>query len=646
MRYFEVAPVKIFRSDSDVLTYSSGLELAVGHIVQVPVGKNNYTGIVIKETKKPTFKTKPISKLLFDTPLPSQLTKLARWMSGYYHTPLANTIQTLLPSGAHKKRRTEKKSIHITKRKRTNIVFNNDQQQVFDTLCSARQGTFLLQGVTGSGKTELYIRLTKQILSLGRSAIILVPEISLTSQIVAEFSNEFTDILLTHSAMTESERHLVWLEALNSEHPRIVIGPRSALFTPLKDVGLIVVDESHEPGYKQEQSPKYSAIRAATVLGKLHNALVILGSATPDMIDRFLAEASKSPVLRLPKVARPGSQLPTVSIIDMKDRSKFTKHRFLSTKLLDQISNNLKQAKQTLIFHNRRGSANSSLCKNCGWTAQCPRCYIPLTLHSNRNELLCHICGYHGNIPHFCPECKEADIVFRGIGTQLIEAELKKIYPNARIARFDADNKNDETVNSRYDDLYHGNIDIAIGTQVIAKGLDLPRLRTVGIIQADTGLALPDYNSTERVFQLIAQATGRVGRNKHKTQVIIQTYQPQHPSVQFGAYQDYESFYNNELTKRQNGHFPPFTHLLKLTCVYKTESAAIKNSQIVAKQLRKILPDQVQIFGPTPAFYERVRNTFRWQVVIKSPKREYLMQALDCIPAMHWQSELDPASLL
>jgi primosomal protein N' (replication factor Y) len=249
-------------------------------------------------------------------------------------------------------------------------------------------------------------------------------------------------------------------------------------------------------------------------------------------------------------------------------------------------------------------------------------------------------------VPTSCPQCHGTDVIHKGVGTKLIEAELKKLFSKANIARFDADNKDDETINSRYADLYNGKIDIIIGTQVIAKGLDLPHLRTVGVIQADSGLALPDFGANERVFQLLSQVIGRVGRNEHQTNVIIQSYQPNHPSVINGIKQDYETFYTQTIKDRKKNLFPPFTHLLKLTCIYKTESATIKNTQRVAKELRNKIHPSVQILGPTPAFYERQYNNYRWQLVLKSPKRQYLADVIKFLPASHWQSELDPTSLL
>lgn len=646
MHYYEVAPTKIIRSGTNTLTYCSSLELSIGQIVDIEVGKKYLIGVVVQETAKPAYETKPIKSIIGQKPLPIELVKLAGWMASYYSSPLALVYQTMLPRGIKIKRKARKITPNYTKRNRTKKLFNADQSAAIEAISQLGVGTYLLQGVTGSGKTEVYIELAKSTILAGKSVIILVPEIALTSQLVAEFSNHFENILVTHSGLTESERHTMWLEAINSNAPRVVIGPRSAIFTPLTGIGLIVLDEAHEPSYKQEQSPKYSALRVATMLGRYHDARVVFGSATPNITDRYVAERMSRPILRLLHPARNNSLPPITSLVDMKNRDNFKSHRFLSNQLIEQIDSTIKSGKQVLIFHNRRGSASSTLCKECGWTSECPHCFLPMTLHVDKNKLICHICGHQENVPTSCPVCGSAEIVFRGFGTKLIESELKKLFPSANIARFDADNKKDEALNNRYKDLYSGAIDIAIGTQVVAKGLDLPNLRTVGVIQADTGLAIPDFNADERAFQLLAQVIGRVGRNEHQTNVIVQTYQPNHPSIAYGLSQDYESFYKDSLNKRRQGLFPPFTHLLKLTCTYKTEAAAIRNAKLLQKNLLQNINKSVRMVGPVPAFYERQNGTYRWQIVLKSPKREYLIAAMQSVPQNNWQTELDPTSLL
>lgn len=645
MHYYEVAPNKVIRAGSDSFTYSFNKRLAVGQIVQIEIGKTSSVGVIVRKVPKPPYPTKNITTVIETKALPKQLIDLASWMSEYYKTPLALVLQTMLPRGLTVKRRAQDAREHF-KRRRTKIVFNKEQRQVLDQITDYDDGTFLLHGVTGSGKTEIYIELAKQALMNGRSAIILVPEIALTSQLIAELSNHFDDLLVTHSRMSDSSRHLIWQDSLNSQTPRVAIGPRSALFLPLSDVGLIVVDEAHEPSYKQEQSPKYSALRVATMLGRYHGARVLFGTATPAITDMYLAEESNRPILRLTKPAIENTKPPLIETIDSTDKARFASHRFISDKLLNAIDETLENGNQVLIFHNRRGSTSTSICSKCGWLASCPNCHLPLSLHSDQHSLTCHICGYSTNVPTVCPNCSSTDIIHKGIGTKLIETELTKLFPKANIARFDADNSKDDSIEKRYDELYKGEIDIAIGTQIVAKGLDLPHLRTVGIIQADTGLAIPDFNSDERTFQLLYQVIGRVGRNDNQTKVIVQTYQPNHTIVNLGVNRDYESFYRQALLSRKRSNFPPYSYLLKLTCSYKTETAAIRNSKELAKILRENYGEKIQILGPTPAFYERKNGNYRWQLILKSPKREYLVDSLQYLQPKYWQFDLDPSSLL
>jgi len=645
MHYYEVAPTQIIRAGSGVFTYAAKEPLSVGQLVTVEVGRKVLVGLVVKEVPQPSYDTKTVTSLIEEPPLPEALVQLALWISGYYATHLASVLQTILPRGIQKKRRPLSQPSREKLRDRTKNVLNDTQRNAVRVVSEMSPGSALLHGITGSGKTEVYIELAKQALAAGKSAIILVPEIALTSQVVDEFSQHFEDIILVHSRQTEAQRHKAWQEALTSTKPRLIIGPRSALFTPLASIGLIVIDEAHEPSFKQEQSPRYSALRAASILAKHHGAKVVLGSATPSIADYYIFEQSERPVITMNSRARHDTTPPTITLVDMTKRTHFKRHRFLSDELLSQLEQTFGSGNQALIFHNRRGSASTTLCENCGWSAICPRCFVPFTLHADRHQLQCHICGTSEKVPTSCPECGSADIIHKGIGTKLIESELRKIFPGKVIARFDGDNETGESVEERYKELYDGTIDLIIGTQVIAKGLDLPKLRAVGVIQADAGLSLPDYASSERTFQLLAQVVGRVGRSHHATDVIVQSYQPTHPAVVNGLAQNYHGFYQTALLERKKGGFPPFSYLLKLTCVYKTESAAVRNAQKLAAELRQRMPD-VQILGPTPAFYERQHDTYRWQLVVKSSKRARLTDALAYVPAAQWQFELDPTNLL
>lgn len=643
--YYLVAPSVMVRADEAAFTYHAATPLATGTLVRVQVGKRLVNGVVLANVKqKPSFATKPIETIITDHPLPKPLIELAHWLADYYATHLANVLQTVLPAGLHKQRRGALKTSNHPIRSRAKIVLNKEQQTALMALQRVKTGAVLLHGVTGSGKTQVYIEAAKHQARQGHSSIILVPEIALTPQLVAEFANHFQNLIVTHSAMTEAHRHQVWLSALNqSDTPLVVIGPRSALFMPLANLGLIVVDECHEPSYKQEQAPRYSALRAASMLAHFHGAKLILGSATPSVADYYLAQSTKSPILKLNRPAVHTSPV-EADVIDLKRRDLFRRHRFFSDALLGRIEQAMHDGQQTLLFHNRRGTAPTTICEHCGWLAECPTCFLPLTLHADQHILQCHLCGYAQPVPPSCPACGEPTIVFKGIGTKLIEAEITKLFPKATIARFDADTKANEAVHHRYQELYDGDIDILIGTQMLAKGLDLPKLSVVGVVQADSGLILPDYQAEERVFQLLYQVMGRVGRGNLPGHVVIQSYQPDHPVIKAAVAREYLPFYQSELTKRQAGHFPPFRYLLKLTCSYKTEAGAINASKKMAKGLRQAHPE-LEVLGPTPAFYERLGGTYRWQLVVKSRQRSELVKIAASTPA-GWQADLDPISLL
>lgn len=646
MHYYEVAPTKIIRATSGVFTYSSNLSLAIGQIVTVPVGKQLLTGVVMHEVAQPAYETRAIANVLDLPPLPRALIHTVEWMSHYYTTHLAIALQPVLPRGLTKKRRDRQSDSRIPKRERTHFLLNKQQSAAVEALRNTTSGTTILHGITGSGKTAVYIEYAKLIIESGRSVIVLVPEIALTSQLVSEFEAHFPDVLLTHSRQTEAQRHLAWLDALNSGKPRIIIGPRSALFLPLESVGAIIIDEAHEPSFKQDQSPRYSSLRVASVLAKAHNGVVIQGSATPLISEYYLAQETGRTIIQLTERARADAVDPDVSVVDMTNKSSFTRHRFISNELIAALGTQLERGSQSLIFHNRRGSASTTLCDNCGWSASCPRCFVPLTLHADAHVLRCHICNFAERVLTSCPVCASTEIIHKGIGTKLVESELRKLFPAARIVRFDGDTADQDTLENRYQELYDGDIDIIIGTQVVAKGLDLPHLRLVGVIQADAGLMLPDYMASERTFQLLAQVVGRVGRSRHSASVIIQSYQPGASAVRFGIAQDFDSFYHEAIAERRRAKFPPFTYLLKLTCIYKTEAAAARNAATLATSLRRAYPD-ITIFGPTPSFYERQHDTYRWQVIVKSTQRPLLEDIVtNHLPPTHWQYDLDPMSLL
>ena len=651
MNYYCVSPYGVVGKDFEVLTYTYAKQLPIGSIVEIPVGKRKFIGVVLASVGKPEFECKEILRTLTDRPIPKSLLSLHRWISRYYTTHPGTVWQTILPTGLNRNRRktTQKASLEQAdfNQKRTNIVFTSDQSKAITKLLKMSSGTAILHGITGSGKTEVYKALAMEAATRKKSSIILVPEISLTAQLVSDFKQNFSHVIVTHSGQTESERHSVWLEAQNANEPIIVIGPRSALFMPLDNIGLIAIDECHEPSYKQEKAPRYNALRAASVLAEKTGSRLILGSATPLIADYYSAERLGRPVIEMKQLARNDAVKPKITVVDMAKRDARSNNRIFSKPLLDAMAKTIESKRQVLLFHNRRGTAPVTLCENCGWSAMCPRCFIPLTLHADKHQLRCHICGHNKTPPTSCPECQSVEILHKGIGTKMIEDEVRRLFPDADVKRFDGDSVKGEGVHDMFDDLRTGKVDVIIGTQTIAKGLDLPNLALVGIPQADAGLMLPDFSSSERVFQLIAQATGRVGRSKDPTEVIIQSFQPNHPAVIYGSQQDYKSFYDMEIENRVRGHFPPFSHLLKLTNSYKTEKAAIQNAKKLADEIHKDCDDSnTKILGPTPSFYERQRNNYHWQIVVRSSNRAELMRIAEKIPLTKWQVELDPVSLL
>lgn len=669
--YYEVIPTTTFKKSplfSDgLLTYSFDQNLAPGTIVSIPLGKKTTLGIIYRKTTAPTdqnFIIKSINKIVHPIPLPNYLLKSLAWLSSYYLNPVAKTANLFLPLGIEKNRR--KKSSASTfipqfsnpiqdiaspiaaTTTHYQIPLNPAQKQALTELHKIKTHTKLLHGITGSGKTNIYLELASQVFSSNQSVILLVPEISLTPQLVGRFQEHFgTQVISLHSKLTEAERHLIWqrIHEADQSTPFVIIGPRSALFSPLKNLGLIIIDEAHEPSFYQDTSPRYHALRLASFMAQTLKIDCLLGTATPRVEDYFLAKKNHAYVALSEKAKSITSQT-KISLIDLKDRALFTRNRYFSDALLQDIENNLKQHKQTLLFHNRRGSAPLTICEHCGYQVLCPNCLLPLTLHSDSYQLICHTCGHHEPVPSTCPVCHHGSLIHKGFGTKLLESELKKLFKNARIARFDADNATADSLTQNFEAVKNGDIDIIIGTQTIAKGLDLPLLNTVGIVQADANLNLPDYAAEERTFQLITQVIGRVGRGHNDiNHVFLQTFQPEHPVILAAKSLDYAKFADYLLKKRQLSHLPPFFYLLRISIVKKTEDLAIKKIMSLHRTLKKF-PD-VYLSAPTPSFHEYTPSGYSWQIIVKAKKRDsltHLIQSLDQYPEIRFA--IDPPSLI
>jgi primosomal protein N' (replication factor Y) len=644
MNYYLIAPAKTFHETDNTLTYSSETPLKIGQIVEIPLGKQKTVGIIVKNTTKPNFDTKNILRVLYEQPLPTHILKALFWLTDYYRCPMSAVVQAILPRGITKNRRTPKVSTQKTASNPDNPL-NAAQKRAIKELNACTANTVLLHGITGSGKTNIYIELAKQTLESGKSFILLVPEIALTSQLVLNFEQHFQDVILLHSEQTEAVRHHLWQSALESNQPRVVIGPRSALFAPVKDLGLIVIDEAHEPAYHQDQNPKYSALRLAAIMSR-----TILGTATPLIADYYICKQHNA-VVELNELAVKSDKTAEIHIVDLKNFPDFTRSRILSNQLIASIQSSLDHHQQSMIFHNRRGTAPLTICDHCGWQALCPNCYLPLILHADKYQMRCHTCGRSFPVPTCCPECGNATIHHKGFGTKLIEEELKKIFPNAKVARFDADTESGQQLNKIYEQVHAGDYDIIVGTQMIAKGFDFPKLSTLGVVQADAGLSLPDYSSEERTYELITQVLGRAKRGHQNSKIFIQSFQPDHPIISYASAGNYADFYKYLLQKRKQSALPPYSFLLKLSLTYKTEKSTIQNirklNTKIVQTAQKLNIKQLVITAPMPAFHERTNSGYTWQIVLKAKSRQDLLSIFDTIdksPYLHF--DFDPISLL
>lgn len=641
MNYVLVCPIGVIGGKHDLLTYHTEDDTSIGQAVKIPFGRRTVRGVIFEKVKKPAFKTKPIESILPEK-VPSELLDLSQWIAEYYAVRLAVVLQTVLPTGLGKKRRVNEEAKESIKNNQSTIQLSDEQKNAIEKIQASSSTTHLLHGVTGSGKTTVYKELAKKTLANGKSVLVLVPEIALTPQLAQEFSQLSSDVTILHSELTEANRHILWQKLNETTTPQIVVGPRSALFSPLKSIGLIVVDECHEPSFIQDSQPKYSALRVARKLADLHQAKLILGSATPLISDYFLAEATKTPIIKLKKAINKIS--PEIEIIDSKDSANFGANRMFSKSLLAAIKQTLNNKKQVMLFHNRRGTARQSICGSCGWVATCTTCHIPMRLHHDLGKLRCHVCNLILPVPTSCPECSSPDITFQGFGSKRIEQEIRKLFVQANIARFDSDNLANEQLHHRYNELKSGEIDIIIGTQGIAKGLDLPHLDTVGVVQADSELFIPDFSSSERSFQLLTQVIGRAGRAGQASRVIIQTLNPEHAAIQFASQQDYAGFYKHEISERRLEHMPPHTFMLQLTTGYSSVASARNASEKLKTELNIKFP-KAFVRGPSPAFHEHRGSKFYQQLVVTSSKRSDLQQIAKDLP-QRWQFTLDPLNLL
>ncbi len=532
---------------------------------------------------------------------------------------------------------------------------------------------YLLHGVTGSGKTEIYLRAVEATLAAGRSAIVLVPEIALTPQTTARFLARFPGrVGLQHSALSGGERYDTWRRCRDGQL-RLIVGPRSALFAPLPDIGLIVLDEEHDESFKEQaQPPRYHARDVALTYAAQLGAVCLLGSATPDIETTLQAERGRLVHLRLPQrilghrqhllQVAPGlaasrfhptevdadyADLPPVRVVDMRQELRAGNASVFSRALHQALAETLSAGEQAILFLNRRGSATFVFCRDCGWIARCSRCETPLTYHTAREDLVCHRCSATRRAPTRCPNCQSPRVKYFGAGTQRIQAELEAAFPSARTLRWDRD----ATRTKGAHEVILANFaahrsDVLIGTQMIAKGLDLPLVTLVGVISADTGLALPDFRAAERTFQLLTQVAGRAGRSPLGGRVVLQTYQPDHYAIRAAANHDYDAFYQQESRLRRDLGYPPFRRLTRLVVQHSSADSAQREAERMARLLRTAITrsdSQADLIGPAPCFFTRLRGDYRWQIVLRAQDPRSLVPAE--LP-QGWSIDVDPVSLL
>ena len=622
------------------LTYQSPIKLQLGSIVLAPLGKRQVMGLVTADSKRPKFTTKTI-ELATPEVLPPQSRKLLTWLSTFYGVSEATALRQIIPAKLPAKR-LPPQTVAAKPRGLGNLKLSPSQRTAVQSISRGQASTYLLHGATAAGKTLIYRELAKAALKTGRSVLILVPEIAMTPQVAADFADLTEQVFVSHSGLSEQERQRIWLYSLQQRSPFIIVGPRSSLFYPFHELGLIVVDEVHEQSYKQEQAPTYQAQTVAARLSELHKTKLVLGSATPRVSDYWLAKTRHVPILTLAKHV---PIRPHINVVDQRQKSGFNASRLLSTELIRLLGQVLKSQGQSLLYLNRRGTAAMAICADCGWVPLCPRCSLPVSLHHDAQRLVCHQCGWRDTIPVNCPACGGSEVIYRGAGTKAVEREIGRLLPQARVKRFDSDNPPAESFSRLYQQVHDQEVDIIIGTQSLAHGLDLPALNLVGVVSADTELYLPDFTASERTFQLLFQVIGRAGRSGGG-QVVIQSHNPAHPAIVHAVNQDYPAYYAHEIATRQLHRYPPFGYLLGLVVHSKSAQSGQRKATNLAGTLNRQFGFK-RILGPAPAYHFKRGGYYRHVLVVKSAQRPRLVEAARYVSSQaDWRADLDPINLL
>ncbi len=647
-------------------------KIRVGARVRVPFRNREIVGYVTALPEIPPVdenqlrKLKSLSAVLDETPVISAtILGLTKKISLYYGCSWGEAIENALPKWVkYGKKPAEDfdEGAENALIPPVDLALSPDQKSAFEKIVPSLENPhpkpILLHGVTGSGKSELYIRTIREVLKKGKSAICLVPEIALTEQIRRFFILHFGKSLeILHSKLSDSERFKAW-QRIQKGQCQVVLGPRSAVFAPVSNLGLLIMDEEHEGSYKQETTPRYHARDAATWRAEQENALFLMGSATPSLETMYQTKIGNVELLRL-ATRIDEKDMPEVHVIDLKDLSGPRKKGFFSLRLLEEIETNLRKKEGTILLLNRRGFSTHVSCPKCALVESCPSCQVSLTFHQQSDILLCHYCNFQKKASAICSQCRMPLLRFTGFGTEKVESELAAHFPVARIARMDADSVrkkgSHEEILKKFRDQQ---IDILIGTQMIAKGFDFPHVTLVGVVLADVGLSLPDFRSAERTFQLMTQVAGRAGRGKNPGRVFIQTFSPEHPSIVFAKKHDYPNFYQHEAKEREQYGYPPFKRLINVIIRSHDENKAYKFAREFREGLKQAFEASsasltFEIIGPAPLPFYKLRGHFRWHVMLKLPLNQDVTQlvreAIDTLKKpsdVAYALDVDPLNIL